>query len=200
MKKVRKDFLNNLRINQYIIKCKICCSKKQLLSCFQAPLQDLRNWIRPVPLTSPSMSDKYSTASEDCDGTGGTCVRGDRRLSAISGYSAFLGHSSPFPSTRSEYSFHRAYSSEETEMQTSTSSPSPSPSLPIDLTGEIALGAVGGLAFPPYISYIDEVSNYTFNKKHLIIHESNVLITTVSYIHEHYNRPQVRKALIMSGI
>ncbi|PNF41054.1 hypothetical protein B7P43_G07670 [Cryptotermes secundus] len=130
--------------------------KKQLLSCFQAPLQDLRNWIRPVPLTSSSTSDKYSTASEDYDGTG--AARGDRRLSAISGYSAFLGHSSPFPSTRSEYSFRRAYSSEETETQTSTSSPSPSPSLPIDLTGEMAYGAMDGLTLPPYISYIDEVS------------------------------------------
>ncbi|XP_069689560.1 uncharacterized protein [Periplaneta americana] len=127
--------------------------KKQLLSCFQAPLQDLRNWIRPVPLAASSSSDKYSSASEDCDGPG---ARGERRLSTVSGYSAFLGHSSPFPSTRSEYSFRRAYSSEET--QTSTSSPSPSPSLPIDLTGEMALGAGGGLTLPPYISYIDEVS------------------------------------------
>ncbi|KDR16942.1 hypothetical protein L798_08098 [Zootermopsis nevadensis] len=129
--------------------------KKQLLSCFQTPLQDLRNWIRPVPLTSSSTSDKYSTASEDCNGTS---AQGQRRLSAMSGYYAFLGHSSPFPSTRSEYSFRRAYSSEETETQTSTSSPSPSPSLPIDFPGEIAHGAVGGLTLLPYISYIDEVS------------------------------------------
>lgn len=161
-----KIFVSNLKINQHVVKCKTCalnCSKKQLLSCFQAPLQDLRNWIRPVPLTSSSTSDKYSTASEDYDGTG--AARGDRRLSAISGYSAFLGHSSPFPSTRSEYSFRRAYSSEETETQTSTSSPSPSPSLPIDLTGEMAYGAIDGLPLPPYISYIDEVSNYIFSKR-----------------------------------
>ncbi|PSN54880.1 hypothetical protein C0J52_10274 [Blattella germanica] len=125
--------------------------KRQLLSCFQAPLQDLRNWIRPVPLNASSSTDKYS---DDCGPSGGD--RTERRLSAMSGYSAFLGHSSPFPSTRSEYSFRRAYSSEET--QTSTSSPSPSPSLPLDLTAEMALGAGAGLSIPPYISYIDEVS------------------------------------------
>ncbi|GFG34612.1 hypothetical protein Cfor_01941 [Coptotermes formosanus] len=135
--------------------------KKQLLSCFQAPLQDLRNWIRPVPLTSSSVIDKYSTTSEDFDGTD---ARGARRLSTVSGYSAFLGHSSPFPSTRSEYSFRRAYSSEETETRTSTSSPSPSPSLPMDLTGEMALDVVGGITFPPYISYIDEVSTGSSSK------------------------------------
>jgi len=129
--------------------------KKQLLSCFQTPLQDLRNWIRPVPLTSSSVTDKYSTTSEDYDGTD---ARGERRLSTVSGYSAFLGHSSPFPSTRSEYSFRRAYSSEETETQTSTSSPSPSPSLPMDYTG-----VVSGI-FPPYMSYIDEVSTSSSSK------------------------------------
>lgn len=134
--------------------------KKQLLSCFQAPLQDLRNWIRPVPLASSSMTDKYSTTSEDYDCTE---ARGARRLSTVSGYSAFLGHSSPFPSTRSEYSFRRAYSSEETETQTSTSSPSPSPSLPMDLRSEMALD-VGGITFPPYISYIDEVSTSSSSK------------------------------------
>jgi hypothetical protein len=92
-------------------------------------------------------------------------ARGERRLSAMSGYCAFLGHSSPFPSTRSEYSFRRAYSSEETETQTSTSSPSPSPSLPIDIPGDIAHGAVGDLTFLPYISYIDEVRKCIFNKR-----------------------------------
>ena len=102
------------------------------------------------------MTDKYSTTLEDYDGTD---ARGARRLSTMSGYSAFLGHSSPFPSTRSEYSFRRAYSSEETETQTSTSSPSPSPSLPMDFTG------VGGITFPPYISYIDEVSNYILSNQ-----------------------------------
>lgn len=83
----------------------------------------------------------------------------------MSGYYAFLGHSSPFPSTRSEYSFRRAYSSEETETQTSASSPSPSPSLPIDLPGDIVHGAVGGLTLLPYISYIDEVRNYVLHKE-----------------------------------
>ena len=117
-----------------------------------------------MPLNASSVSDKYSSTSDDCDGPS---THGERRLSAISGYSAFLGHSSPFPSTRSEYSFRRAYSSEET--QTSASSPSPSPSLPLDLTREVALGAGGGLTLPPYISYIDEVSII------IVILENNII-------------------------
>ncbi|XP_066991876.1 uncharacterized protein [Anabrus simplex] len=107
---------------------------KKLLSCFQAPLQDLRNWIRPVPLSSSCSEDEATSFQKEREGG----------ISSMSGYSTFLGHSSPLPSTRSEYSFQRAYSS---ETQTSASSPSPTPSLPE--------GAIGPLN---YISYIDEVS------------------------------------------
>ncbi|GLH04278.1 Uncharacterized protein GBIM_10017 [Gryllus bimaculatus] len=114
---------------------------KKLLGCFQAPLQDLRNWIRPVPL-SASCSEDESAGPFSRENEGPA-------TSSASGLSAYLGHASPLPSTRSEYSFRRAYSS---ETQTSASSPSPTPSLPAECLSE---GAVGPL---PYISYIDEVS------------------------------------------
>lgn len=114
---------------------------KKLLSCFQAPLQDLRNWIRPVPL-SASCSEDEGAGPFSRENEGPT-------TSSASGFSAFLGHASPLPSTRSEYSFRRAYSS---EAHTSASSPSPTPSLPAECLSE---GAMGPL---PYISYIDEVS------------------------------------------
>nr|CAD7573075.1 unnamed protein product [Timema californicum] len=124
-------------------KCSVCTytkdtfgeyrNDKKLLSCFQAPLQDLRKWIRPMP----NSSDKYSTSCPDNE-------EGGERLSSASGCSVYLAHSSPFPSTRSEYSFRHNYSS---DTQTSTSSPSPSPSFPLNSLIPI-----------PFISYIDDES------------------------------------------
>nr|CAD7197909.1 unnamed protein product [Timema douglasi] len=124
-------------------KCSVCTytkdtfgeyrNDKKLLSCFQAPLQDLRKWIRPMP----NPSDKYSTSCPDNE-------EGGERLSSASGCSVYLAHSSPFPSTRSEYSFRHNYSS---DTQTSTSSPSPSPSFPLNSLIPI-----------PFISYIDDES------------------------------------------
>lgn len=113
------------------------CHSRKLMSCFQAPFQDLRNWIRP------------SMSASDDDVLRATGGGGDgEMLSTASGGSIFYGHHSPLPSTRSEYSFRRAYS-------TSTSSPSASPtlSLPLECINVVA---------EPYISYIDEASTQVF--------------------------------------
>ncbi|XP_049811935.1 uncharacterized protein LOC126259306 [Schistocerca nitens] len=174
-------------------KCSVCVYTKatfgeyadrndrKLLSCFQAPLQDLRNWIRPVPL-SASCSEDEGASCPQLSREGARTMAGSSRMRTRSGGSGGAGYSlglplpSPLPSTRSEYSFRRAYSPDADADETG-SSPSPTPSLPAeaDASRRVAAGlseTVSSCAATPcsdvagvagtsagYISYIDEASS-----------------------------------------
>ncbi|XP_063235720.1 uncharacterized protein LOC134538377 [Bacillus rossius redtenbacheri] len=116
-------------------KCSVCSytratfgeyrNDKKLLSCFQAPFQDLRNWMKPLP--SPGDDEQQK--------------EGGGRYSSASGCSVYPAHSSPLPSTRSEYSLRRpCYSS-------APGSPSPSPS--------------SSCHAAPFMSYIDDDDDST---------------------------------------